>query len=71
MTRIHLKACPQCVNDKAMKADRKAHTYTCRHCGRTWRDERIQPGTIIIFLGVARSTWNNEIDNPVTIRSLV
>jgi len=55
-----LKSCPQCVNDKSMKADRKNKTYTCNTCGRTWRDERLRVGQRVIFTGVIRSTWHND-----------
>lgn len=55
---ITLKACPSCLDDKAMKADRKSQTYQCLRCGRTWRDERLRVGMRVTFLGVARATWH-------------
>ena len=66
--RIAIKACPQCVDDKAMIANRKQHTYTCRCCGRTWNDERIVKGAQVVFTGVARSTWTNDRENTEYIR---
>lgn len=59
MTKIlNLKACPQCVDDKAMKADRKSKTYSCQSCGRVWADERLEVGMRVMFVGVVRSTWH-------------
>ena len=57
---VTIKACPQCVDDKAMQANRKEKTYTCRVCGRTWRDERLEIGCRVIFTGTIRPTWHTD-----------
>ena len=57
---ITLKACPQCLDDKAMHANRKEKTYTCETCGRTWKDERLVVGARVIFTGTVRPTWHTD-----------
>ena len=55
---ITINACPQCLDDKQMKANRKAKIYQCLSCGRAWRDERLEVGQRVTFVGVIRSTWH-------------
>lgn len=57
-----LKCCPQCVDDKAMKAFRKEKLYKCLSCGRVWKDDRLKVGQRVIFTGTTRSTWHRDYD---------
>jgi Zn ribbon nucleic-acid-binding protein len=55
-----LKACPQCLDDKAMRANRKEQYYECLSCGRRWKDENLKVGMRVTFVGIARSTWHED-----------
>lgn len=68
-TTLTLGACPSDLDAKAMTADRKQGTYTCRHCGRTWQDERIKTADRVQFSGPAHNQFPPQYWKIATLAS--
>lgn len=51
---LTLRACPNDLDAAGMTYDKPSGTYSCRHCGNSWHDERIKTAGKVTFSGAAR-----------------